>query len=130
MMVPKVEAIAFSHVVYQAHMLREMLLTCRKWVSVLPTKIVCYKHKHIPFGDFRRKDRDPRKLSISNSKPARNVFVGCICLIFPGIMPQWCPIQFLAIVLPQRHEPVHIQQKALVMMTLKQMHHFMYNNVL
>jgi hypothetical protein len=22
-------------------------------------EIVCYKHKHIPFGDFRRKDRDP-----------------------------------------------------------------------
>ena len=45
-------------------------------------------------------------------------------------MPQWCPIEFLAVVLPQRHEIIHIRNKPLVVMALEQMNHFMDNDVL
>ena len=45
-------------------------------------------------------------------------------------MPQRCPIELLAIKLPQRHEPVHISNKTLIVMALEQMNHFMDNDVL
>ena len=51
-------------------------------------------------------------------------------LIPPLFMPQRCPIEFLAVVLPQRHETIHVGNETLVVMTLKQMNHFMDNDVL
>ena len=51
-------------------------------------------------------------------------------LIFPKFMPQRRPIKLLAIILPQRHEIIHIRDKPLVVMARKQMNHFMDNDVL
>jgi hypothetical protein len=50
--------------------------------------------------------------------------------IFPKFIPQRRPIKLLAIILPQRHEIIHIRNKPLIVMTLEQMNHLMYNNVL
>src|SRR5690348_1037128 len=51
-------------------------------------------------------------------------------LIFPRLMAQRRPVQLLAIELPQRHKPVHIRNKALVVVALQQVNHLMDNNVL
>ena len=45
-------------------------------------------------------------------------------------MPQRRPIKFLAVILPQRHEIIHIRNKPLVVMALEQINHFMDNDVL
>src|SRR6266699_5492177 len=51
-------------------------------------------------------------------------------LIFPGLVAQGRPVEFLAVVLPQRHETVHIGDETIVVMALEQMNHFMDNDVL
>ena len=51
-------------------------------------------------------------------------------LVFPGFVAQGRPIEFLAVVLPQRHETIHVGNETLVAMTLEQMNHFMDNDVL
>ena len=51
-------------------------------------------------------------------------------LVFTGFVAKGCPIEFLAVVLPQRHETIHVGNKPLVVMTLEQMNHFMDNDVL
>ena len=53
-----------------------------------------------------------------------------VVLVFPGLVAQGCPVEFLAIVLPQRHETIHVGNEMLVVMTLEQMNHFMDNDVL
>ena len=51
-------------------------------------------------------------------------------LVIPGFVAQGCPIEFLAVVLPQRHETIHIGNETIVVMALEQMNHFMDNDVL
>ena len=50
--------------------------------------------------------------------------------VFPGFVAQRFPIEFLAVVLPQRHEMIHVGDETIVVMALEQMNHFMDNDVL
>ena len=45
-------------------------------------------------------------------------------------MPQRLLIEFLAVVLPQRHEAIHVGNETLVVMALEQVNHLMDNDVL
>ncbi len=56
--------------------------------------------------------------------------LGYVHLVFPGFVAQGCPIEFLAVVLPQRHETIHIGNETIVVMAFEQMNHFMDNDVL
>ena len=53
-----------------------------------------------------------------------------VVLVFPGFVAQGGPVEFLAVVLPQRHETIHVGNETIVVMTLEQMNHFMDNDVL
>src|SRR5579885_2252765 len=54
----------------------------------------------------------------------------CWRLIVPGRVAQRLPIEFLAVVTPQRHEMIQIRDEAVIMMTFEQVYHFMDNDVL
>jgi hypothetical protein len=45
--------------------------------------------------------------------------------LIKGVVAQGCPIEFLAVVLPQRHETIHVGKETLVVMAVEQMNHFM-----
>lgn len=50
-------------------------------------------------------------------------------LVFPGFVAKGCAIEFLAVVLPERHETIHVGNETIVVVALEQVNHFMDNNV-
>ncbi len=50
--------------------------------------------------------------------------------ILPRLMPQGLSIELLAVVLPERHEAVHVAHELLVVVAFEQMHHFVDDDVL
>ena len=51
-------------------------------------------------------------------------------LVFPGLVAQGLPVEFLAVVLPERHETIHVGDETIVVMALEQVNHFMDNDEL
>ena len=51
-------------------------------------------------------------------------------LVFPRFVAKGCAIEFLAVVLPGRHETIHVGNELIVVVALEQVNHFVDNDVL
>jgi hypothetical protein len=51
-------------------------------------------------------------------------------LVFPRFVAKGCAIEFLAVVLPERHEIIHIGNELIVVVALEEVNHFVDNDVL
>ncbi len=68
--------------------------------------------------------------AVERSRTVPDNFPMNTLLVFPGFVAQWCAIEFLAVVLPERHESIHVGNELIVVVALEEVDHFVDDDVL